>query len=83
MCLLLTAYSIQAAALGVELETCREGLEREKIDGTRLGGMDDAELAAMAASVGGWLRKEKLFDQLKGVRAVCEDQIANMRHFEE
>ena len=82
-CLLLTAFAIQAAALSAELETCREGLERAGIDGMRLGGMGDAELAAVAASVGGWLHKDKLFDQLKGVRAVCEDQIATMRHFEE
>jgi len=72
-----------AAALSAELETCREGLERAGIDGMRLGGMGDAELAAVAASVGGRLHKDKLFDQLKGVRAVCEDQIATMRHFEE
>ena len=45
--------------------------------------MGDAELAAVAASVGGRLHKEQLLDQLKGVRAVCEDQIATMRHFEE
>jgi hypothetical protein len=82
-CLLLIAFAIQAAALGAELETCREGLERAGIDGMRLGGMGDAELAAVAASVGGRLHKDKLFDQLKGMRAVCEDQIATMRHFEE
>ncbi len=83
MCLLLTVFAIQAAALSAELETCRERLERESIDGARLGGMGDAELAAVAASVGGWLHKGKLFEQLKGLRAVCEDQIVTMRHFEE
>ena len=83
VCLLLNAFTTQAAALGAELETCREGLERADIDGARLGGMGDAELAAVAASVGGRLHKEQLLDQLKGVRAVCEDQIATMRHFEE
>jgi hypothetical protein len=82
-CASFAEFAIQATALGAELETCREGLERAGIDGARLGGMSEAELAKLAASVGGRLHKEKLFDQLKGVRAVCEDQIATMRHFEE
>ena len=69
--------------MGAELEACREGLERAGIDGTRLGSMGDAELAELAASVGGRAMKEKLFDQLKRMRMVCEDQIATMRHFEE
>ncbi len=83
ICRLMIAFAFQAAALGDELQTCREGLERAGIDGARLGGMGDAELAELAASVGGRLHKEMLFDQLKGVRAVCEDQIATMRHFDE
>jgi hypothetical protein len=45
--------------------------------------MGDAELQGVAASVGGKRLKEKLLQELKEVREVCEAQVATMRHFEE
>jgi hypothetical protein len=84
--LLLTIFSVQAAqaaALSAELEACRAGLERSGIDGARLAVMGDAELQEVAASVGTWRLKAVLFQRLKDLQKVCEDQIATMRRFEE
>jgi len=79
----LSVFAAQAAALSAELEACRAGIEQSGIDGARLAGMGDAELQGVAASVGGKRLKEKLLQELKDVREVCEAQVATMRHFEE
>jgi hypothetical protein len=79
----LSVFAAQAATLSAELEACRAGIEQSGIDGTRLAGMGDAELQGVAASVGGKRLKEKLLQELKEAREVCEAQVATMRHFEE
>jgi hypothetical protein len=79
----LSVFAVQAAALSAELEACRAGIEQSGIDGARLAGMGDAELQEVAASVGGKRLREKLLQELKDAREVCEAQIATMRHFEE
>ena len=83
MCCVLSVFAAQAAALSAELEACRAGIEQSGIDGARLAGMGDAELQEVAASVGGKRLREKLLQELKIARDVCEVQIATMRHFEE
>ena len=83
LCCVLSVFAAQAAALSAELEACRAGIEQSGIDGARLAGMGDAELQEVAASVGGKRLREKLLQELKIAREVCEAQIATMRHFEE
>ena len=80
---MLSTFAPQAAALSAELEACKAGIEQSSINGARLAGMADVELQEVAASVGGKRLREKLFQELKDTREVCEAQIATMRHFEE
>jgi hypothetical protein len=73
----------QAAALPEELDACRAGIEGLKIDSMRLAGMSDFELDELAASVGRSRLKGELLVQLQRAKAVCEAQMATMRHFDE
>jgi len=75
--------ALQAAALSPELEACKADIERAGIDGVQLTGLSEFDIRELAASVGGGRFKEELFAQLKGVKEVCEAQVATMRHFEE
>jgi hypothetical protein len=45
--------------------------------------MTDAELQKLADSVGNRQHRQELFTQLKGVKDVCEAQVATMLHFDE
>ncbi len=74
---------LQAAALTADLDVCKAGIERSRVDGLQLAGMSSSELYALAVSVGGNHLKEQLFEQLSLVKQECEAQEATMRRFEE
>lgn len=74
---------LQAAALTADLDVCRAGIERLRVDGLQLAGMSSVELYALAVAVGGNHLKEQLFEQLSLVKQECEAQEATMRRFEE
>ena len=75
--------AIQASALSPELDSCKAGIEKAGISGTRLASMGEFELAQLAESIGGRRNKALLCLQLQRVKDVCEAQVATMRHFEE